>query len=386
MRDFYYITDDDKDYNRVLTAKKHQFEKGINKKAFNFLVNDYQTGRYGILMGEISYFKDLDMYKEGNIMNRYCDRLFFDFDIENADVSKIKLSMNKVNSNLELRRIERNRRLKGLKADFRNLIFEDGILEPTFNEAKKLCLYLEDLGLKPYLIFSGSKGFHVNVFFDEKQLPNFSDISKSLAMNFSKKLGLEYLDYAVFDKEKIQKRKQRCQYVLHSKTDLFTLPIPQMYDYDEVLAIIKKNKRRPIDFDFDEWKSSEDFSESLVNLNNRFEVYNARRQREKEFKNKKRRQSLKKKFGANYKTFDSIPMEDICRAYGIDGKHQGDRIIVKCPFHNDNNPSAVIFKDTNYFHCSTCNLTLNYWGFIAKIEGLAIDDKSAIVEKLNELR
>ena len=61
-------------------------------------------------------------------------------------------------------------------------------------------------------------------------------------------------------------------------------------------------------------------------------------------------------------------MRDLVRAYGIDGKDRGDRISVKCPFHDDNNPSAVVFKER--FHCSACNITYNYYDFISEMEDI----------------
>ena len=63
------------------------------------------------------------------------------------------------------------------------------------------------------------------------------------------------------------------------------------------------------------------------------------------------------------------------------GKSDGDKLIVICPFHDDHNPSGVIFKER--FHCSTCNLTLNYYDFIGKLEGT--NDKGKIMEKLHEM-
>jgi len=396
LRDFRYLYDNPKKYIDRKTNKE-KFSKGkylhewsytkfdnSEKRALNFLTSQVHLGKNGLLGGQIGYFHSLDEYHEGNILNKYCDRLFFDLDVEDDNVEAIKSDIKEAYAKLKGK--DRLRKIDKLKADFRDLIFHEDLISPTFNEAKKLCLYLEDLGLKPYLIFSGAKGFHVNVFFDEMKLSNFSQISKSLAKSFSNKLDLKTLDYNVFDKTRVQNRLQRCQYAVNSKTDLVTLPIPYIYDYDEALAIIKKNKRKPIEFDFQDWKASEDFSHSLKHMNDEFSRINAKRQREIEIQQKQRRQKLKKKFGENYKDFENISMEELCGAYGISGEDKGDRIIVKCPFHSDRNPSAVIFKNSNYFHCSTCNLTLNYWSFIAEIEGIPCEDKSAIVEKLNELR
>ena len=382
LRDFRYIYDDKSNFNDVLTAKKYKGNRNPNLRALQFLTTPNHNGRLGLLGGEITYFKSMEDYKEGDIAKRYCDRLFFDFDVEDDRVSKIKDSMKEAIDNLEGK--EQTKQLKILKKDFQDLIFNDDLLAPTFKEASRLCQYLESIDLKPYLIFSGSKGFHVNVFFDEMQLINLSQISKGLAKSYSKKLDLKFLDYAVFDKNKIHRRLQRCQYVKHSKTDLLTLPIPKVYDYDEALTIIKKNERLPSPFNMSDYISPIEFNEALRHLNDEFSNINARKERELKSQQKQRRQFKKQKYGKNYKTFDTIPMEDICQAYGINGDDKGDRIIVKCPFHNDSNPSAVIFKNSNYFHCSTCNITLNYWSFIAKMENS--EDRNVIIGKLNELR
>lgn len=396
LRDFRYLFDNPKKYYDKKAAEwkyskghflhewKYSDMDNSEKKSLNFLTSQRHVGTHGLLGGQIAHYKSLDEYHEGNHLKKYCDRLFFDLDIEDDRVSMLKELMNGAYDNIEAK--ERILLLKDVKSDFRKLIFDEDLMKPTYDEAVKLCLYLEDLGLKPYLIFSGAKGFHVNVFFDEMRLNNFSQISKRLGAIFSKKADVKSLDYAVFDKSKAHNRLQRCQYAIHSKTELLTLPIPYAYDYDEALSIIKKNKRKPIEFDFEEWKSNEDFSYSLKHLNDEFNRINDRKKREIEIQQKARIQKMRQKFGENFKSFEQIGIEEIANAYGVYGEDKGDRIIVKCPFHHDENPSAVIFKNSNYFHCSTCNLTLNYWSFIAEMEGLTVDDKSAIVEKLNELR
>lgn len=376
----YYDRDNNKKYSKGDYLHEWKYKKIDNsrKRALSFLTDINHSGNQGLLGGQIAYYHSLDEYHEGNYLDKYCDRLFFDFDVEDKRVSSIKDAMKETNQNLKGK--ERLARLNELKSDFRNLIFDSDLLFQTYDEARKLCLYLEDFDLKPYLIFSGSKGFHVNVFFKEMQLSNFSQISKSLALSYSKKLDFKTLDLNVFDKDRIHNRLQRCQYAYHSKTDLVTLPIPEVYDYDEAIALIKKNSMKPISFNYDDYLASEDFSQALSSMNDEFDRINARRQREIEYENNKRRQMQIKKYGKAFKSFQDIDMRDLAKSYGIDGEIKGDRLIVSCPFHNDKNPSAVVFKER--FHCSTCNLTLNYYDFISKIEG--ISDKKEIMKKLHE--
>lgn len=51
--------------------------------------------------------------------------------------------------------------------------------------------------------------------------------------------------------------------------------------------------------------------------------------------------------------------------YDFQHKHRR----VKCPFHDDRNPSAKINKD-NTFHCFVCNIHLDTIEFIKKLHGI----------------
>ena len=260
-----------------------------------------------------------------------------------------------------------------LQKQFQDLIFERDLLLDVFNETKTLCNHLIRYGLKPYMIASSSKGFHVNVFFDEMQLTNLSQISQTLAKSYMKSLKLKYIDFNVFDENKAHKRLQRCQYGIHSKTNLLTRPLSPDITYDEMLDTLQKNKRRPIDFDFNSMKAPEGFNHMLMKLDKEISFKNAQRRQELERINKAKKLEMQKKYGKDYKSFNEIDLRDIANSYGLDGKRQGDKLIVKCPFHNDTHPSGVVFKER--FHCSTCNLTLNYYDFISRLEGTNDKDK-----------
>lgn len=389
MRNFRFIYDKEqsfvnsegktiKYYANSLNARKYGEKDTSINKASNWLTQKSKA-KHGTLAGEITYYKTLEDFKEGAIEKRFCDRLFFDFDIDDSpEVKLLKSEFKSTNDELEGK--ELTERLRVLQKDFQDLIFNSDLLFDVFNETKALSNYLAKYGLKPYLIASGSKGFHINVFFDEMQLRNLSQISQTLALSYKKELNLKYLDFNVFDRDKIQKRLQRVQYSIHSKTNLLTTPLPSNCTYDEMLTILEKNKRRPIDFNYDEMLSPEGFNNMLKRLDREISFKNAQRKKELDEINKAKRQRLQKKYGKNYKSFNDIDLRDIANAYGIDGKRQGDRMIVSCPFHNDTHPSSVVFKER--FYCSTCNMTLNYYDFISKIEGT--EDKDKIMQIARE--
>lgn len=389
MRNFRFIYDKEqsfvnsegktiKYYANSLNARKYSEKDTSINKASNWITQKSKA-KHGTLAGEITYYKTLEDFKEGAIEKRFCDRLFFDFDIDDSpEVKLLKSEFKSTNDELEGK--ELTERLRVLQKDFQDLIFNSDLLFDVFNETKALSNYLAKYGLKPYLIASGSKGFHINVFFDEMQLRNLSQISQTLALSYKKELNLKYLDFNVFDRDKIQKRLQRVQYSIHSKTNLLTTPLPSNCTYDEMLTILEKNKRRPIDFNYDEMLSPEGFNNMLKRLDREISFKNAQRKKELDEINKAKRQRLQKKYGKNYKSFNDIDLRDIANAYGIDGKRQGDRMIVSCPFHNDTHPSSVVFKER--FYCSTCNMTLNYYDFISKLEGT--EDKDKIMQIARE--
>ena len=368
-------------FNDVLNAKKFTSKSNSSSKSTNFLMSYKHDKGFGLLGSEIGYYKSLEDYMSGDLSKRYCDRLFFDFDIEDTRVDAIK---NEINESI-VKGVDNTKLINSLKKDFQALIFEDDLLAPMFEEAKRLCLYLENMALKPYLIFSGSKGFHVNLFFEELQLVNFSKISKRLGMVYSKENNLENLDYKVFDRKRGQRRLQRCQYAKHSKTNLYTIPIPEVYDYDDALALIKKNTRKPIEFNFEEYIAPEGFTSMIKKLDNQISLDNLKKQKEKNARRQVKIQNNKKKYHNN--SFSEIDVREIARAYGVDGASDGEKIIVNCPFHNDKNPSGVVFE--NGYYCSSDNCSvgyLNYYGFIAKMEGLDPQNKKnkpKIMEKLH---
>ena len=400
FRDFRYIYDGlklkenrticfdgDIRFNHVLNVKKHGKKSNGESKGLQFITRADHKGHLGLLGGEISYYHSIEEYQSGDIGLRWSDRQFYDLDIESDKVdmikSDIKESLLKFQGK-ELTKRELRLRIRESRSQFKNLIFNEDLLYPTFQEAKSLCSYLEGLGLTPYLIFSGSKGFHINLFYEECRIQNLSQVSKLFAKTFSKKLNLKYLDWNVFDEKKAQRRLQRCQYVFHSKTDLMTIPIPEVYDYDEVMQTISKQHKRPIEFDFHEYsQSAEEFRESLIYNDKKFQKINARRQRELKKMNEERRRRMQKRYHGKYKDYSDIDMRDLFNYYGGEIiKEDSGKVIVRCPFHSDNNPSAVIFKNSNYFYCSSCGKTLNYYGFISEMEGT--DDKGKIMSKADE--
>jgi DNA primase len=50
---------------------------------------------------------------------------------------------------------------------------------------------------------------------------------------------------------------------------------------------------------------------------------------------------------------ESIPIEDFIAQY-VELRRSGRNLVGRCPFHEDRNPSLVVFPETRSFHCFGC--------------------------------
>lgn len=322
----------------------------------NFLNLKYRSGIHGLLGAEISYYKTLPEYKKKDNSKRYYDRLFFDFDVSDDRASEIKKEILDTQSNLVGRK--RREKIKSLQSRYRSLIFDEDLLEKPFVEAIKLCDYLRNKGIKAYLIASGSKGFHVNVFFGELQLNQIGKISQHLASVFQKTLVLDTLDLAV--NRDPHRRLQRVPYSINSKTKLYCQPIPNDISYEETLDLIGKNKNKPVEFRIDEYYAPCSFSDLLASLNDDFN---------KEIKRENKRRAVMHKTAGHYDDlFENVDLRDLAiLTLGEPVTIYENRNTYCCPFHDDTHPSAVVFEDR--FYCSACGVNLNKYDFVMQVTG-----------------
>ena len=141
---------------------------------------------------------------------RLSDRLFFDFDLEDKAYKNLSSS-----------------------ESAREMLFKSNILEKPFDEVSKVYDFMVDNNMKPYILFSGSKGFHCLQFFNPIYLENINTISMEYANTFANELNLETIDFSV--NRDAYKRKSRLPYSRHNFTDLFTIPIDINMDTEEIL-------------------------------------------------------------------------------------------------------------------------------------------------------
>jgi DNA primase len=60
---------------------------------------------------------------------------------------------------------------------------------------------------------------------------------------------------------------------------------------------------------------------------------------------------------------------------GIDFQESGgNRYMLNCPFHDDNNPSCGVWKDSGYFLCFGCGARGSFTELIAELDGVSFDE------------
>ena len=339
LRDYRYIYTDktEHEYNDILQEKSYNKWNNSNVKALNFLTTKQHKGSNGSFYYTLSYFKSLKDFHKGYDSLKYSDRLFFDFDIGDSRVSKIKEDMSNLYKS-DVTSSEKSEQVSILQEKFRNFVLDEDILYDVYMEAIRLYDFMEmKLDLKPLLIFSGSKGFHINVFFDEMMLNQISKISHRLFKVYKQKLDLKYLDEAV--NKDAMGRSQRVQYVYHASTGLLTQPIDRLMSYDDVLDVIARNERKPISFRMDDYIAPAEFTSYLLKLNDKFNTITDIQQMTNNVKQQIREENrINLKFTGYTDEPIDIDMRELVKSYGIDGVDRGDKISIKCPFHNDNNP------------------------------------------------
>ena len=60
-----------------------------------------------------------------------------------------------------------------------------------------------------------------------------------------------------------------------------------------------------------------------------------------------------------------------------------EEVKVRCPFHEDTNPSASINTVKNLFHCWVCNVGYNEEQFIAKMNNIPTTEAIKLLDKYN---
>lgn len=240
------------------------------EKFYKFLTSSMHRGSNGSLMATITHYPNYLTYQSKQEEDRLTDRLFFDFDIKTNESKRIAAELNNTYRNATGR--ERLRLIDAYRKEYRKLILEDDLIRPVYDEVMRFINVLyDDLKLHPYLTWSGSSGFHVNIFMPDQKLQYINYVRTKMHNVFKDKLNLKYQDDKVLD---AISRKQRVPYSMNPKTALRVMPIPSDIGYDELLSMMESNfKSNSInvdtDFNIEEYYANTDFIDMLHYLDNK---------------------------------------------------------------------------------------------------------------------
>lgn len=319
---------------------------------------------------ELSNYKHLINYRNKSKSQPYCDRLYFDLDGDDPRLNQVKEELTRARHTLTGKK--KILAEKKAKNNFKNLLLNTDVLLPTFTEAMKLYKYLTDSGVKCYILFSGSKGFALNIFFKPLALNNINNISYNLATGFKEDLNLRNLDLVV-NTDPIS-RLQRIVYTTHPNTGLMNQPIPGDISFDEFRDIIKDTNPKIADFDITEYYNGDDFTTSLLKYDKVFAKFKAEAEANKA-------KTKPAKFEGNAATIfqDMRVLWDYLASKGLVqpvAKTLPNYSRVHCPFHDDNTPSAIVSQYS--FTCYGCGYVndskLNYFEFLRKLFNLSNDE------------
>jgi DNA primase len=76
-----------------------------------------------------------------------------------------------------------------------------------------------------------------------------------------------------------------------------------------------------------------------------------------------------------------VPIARIIRRY-TQLRHSGERLVGRCPFHDDRHPSLVVYPQTNTFHCFGCSAHGDAIAFLMRKEHLTFGQALEAIERL----
>lgn len=327
-------------------------KEDYNKTIKNFVFKNVNKPKtFGYVAGQTAYYKHIADLRNKSRTNMYLSEIAFDFDVKDNILDAIKSN---ISYSFIYRGNERLSRIKKYQKEYQDIIFGSDVLRPAFDDMMRLYEYFKQRQIKPYVKFSGSKGFHLHIFFNEVKLNNPAQLVHNLSMNLKNGLGLDTLDEAVAGD--FGARKMRAPYGKHVVSDLFTIPFDPADTMEDVLE--SSRKRNIADFCRDDYvitdpdflaaaiKSDQDYDEAILNQRLLNKAINKRKYR-------------------GERVEDITDMREIARKVLKDPAHVYEHYdYYYCPFHEDNTPSAQVSKER--FLCKSEGLSLGVDGFLRK--------------------
>jgi hypothetical protein len=283
------------------------------------------------------------------------DRVFFDFDVSNDQLEKIKKEL------VELRsqglNNEKNKHVQ-LKDQLQKLIIEKEIAKPAIDEAKDFSRnFQETFGKYPALFFSGCKGCHAYAYFNQSKFINLNRAVSWFAEHVKKSFDYKTIDLSVFKDAKA--RLSRVPYSKHQLTGLTVVPFTFQDEYE---TIVGKALNPQVESFYRE-DFTTDFHLHIQEID-KIEAHNAKIKENIRINNKKQYGSSKIKFVDDHRIFFKTILGEPVKEYP-----EKEYVMYNCPFpdHDDKKPSFRAHRCGYY--CYGCLKKGNYWQFLKDYYG-----------------
>ena len=382
----------------------------FKKSARYFLVNDKHHDGQGQLVHHNSFFKNVSDFHSLQVGDRLYDRLFYDVDKHNDVIDGFKhdlrdIKARQIGSDVGYSYKQKLKDIKEKQAEYRNYVLNDNdgdFLADPYNDTLKIVQYYQDRGVEPIVNFTGGAGFHINVLFEPVHLKNPSDVFLSYTNLIASKTGVKIDDNSgesCLDDAPPQNAEtgtQRTPYSIHEKSGLNGFIVPDDTDYDDLLAMIKRNRPQVSDFTYDDHLVPDLLMKQIINTDNEAGV-----------KKVEKTEQVKKQYNTHRSTgngdkdiyIDGVYIGTVSHDDGrtdlssdlrylwdlmvIDGavKPVDDKDIrqhynrVRCGFpdHDDKNPSAIVGK-YRYKCFKCCPDGINWYVLIGVVYGIIDPD------------
>jgi hypothetical protein len=194
-------------------------------------------------------------------------------------------------------------------------------------------------GGKPFVNFSGKKGYHVYLLLPEtKENIKVSYNALTLLLkHLQYEFNLKYLDESVISNPL---RLARAPYTYHQDTGFFVEPLSiETRPSEGLILLLKVLQKKALE-------------EELLKRNNLLA---------------KQKQVLKDS-SSDDKIVNWNVTDKVIQHFFETGRHvSGTKYIISCPFHADDHPSA--FYDDKLFHCSACGITMGSYRLLTELMG-----------------
>ena len=358
-----------------------------NKYAKRWLLKQRNTkiAKYTRLYGGIAYYKSIIDYQLANEDMKQFNHFFFDFDAHNNKFDEIKHKQNDAIDNLVGKELFNT--MDELQNQIQELIFNEDLIVESWNESKIVHDYFLKQGLKTLPCFSGSKGVHLRLYFNQIHLNNYDRIIEDLSHTLINEFQLKTLDESVSDFAP-SKSVERLPFTFNEKSGLNVIPFN--FEHDSLDDVLNKALKPTIeDFNLNDYINV-GFDDALLSLDKEVDFVVAKEQKAKE--QLKQEQAMQRNVNGTYTGGINGNVKDnlrtlvkmICGTNNLVSEHEHyDKW--KCVFHDDKNESAIV--SNKYYQClsSNCKIgKINYYDFIKEWFHLSSDDE--VKEKIIELQ